>query len=123
MVTIFVGKTVKAFYVYKAYLCHYSPVFCTILIDMTYVNLPTYRPEIFGYFVHWLYHQVIYDESSGDTFPGYIVLMDLWFLAHNYGVIELKNAVLDVMVAHDNKVCNPNFCRLLKKGFLARNYL
>lgn len=70
----------------------------------TSITLEQFSATVFGYFIHWLYHEEIYDDTSGEKFPGYIILMDLWMFGHAFGVVELKNAVLDVMVARDNKI-------------------
>lgn len=65
----------------------------TLTPDNDYLN----KPQIWHYFVHWIYFNEFTSQGDKQT-PDYSELLDLYFLAEDYRIELLKNVVIDRLI-------------------------
>lgn len=65
----------------------------TLTPDGDYLN----KPQIWHYFVHWIYFNEFTSQGDKQT-PGYPELLDLYFLAEEYSITVLKNVLIDRLI-------------------------
>lgn len=119
--TVVVGKTRKRFTIHQSLLMHYSTFFSKAL-DLKHeknaVDLTHEEPQVFEFFVHWLYHQRFPDhpqdadelvdawskdksndvEDKGDTKTSNLIA--LYVFATKYNVPQLQTDALDKYFQH-----------------------
>lgn len=118
--TIIVGTAKKKFVVHEHLLTHYSDFFRGALsgrfieAEEKAVKLESDCPDIFVFFVHWLYHQRLPEKEKGDAdeIVGawskddckgdggktmYTNLIQLHVLSDKYGISQLARLTLDQM--------------------------
>lgn len=101
-----VGEAKIAFYVHLGVLCNASPVFNAALNGAfsesfkRSMNLPEDDPEVFERLVQWLYWKAFdlppfVEGASHDAQIIFMHLARLYVAADKYGIIDLKNSVMD----------------------------
>lgn len=122
--TIVVGKPEKQFIVHTSLLTHYSTIFGATDDTGLQHNIQTLAqedPQIFEFFIHWVYHQRFPSQSrdcdelvdawskdrsddaedKGDTKSSNLVALHIF--AHKYGILQLQKDTLDEYFRHFQK--------------------
>jgi len=112
IVTIEVGPEKRPFPVHKELLCSQSDFFAAAF-NSTHkfqesikgvVHLTEDRPDVFEYFVQWLYTKSLAHEDVDAPIPAYHHLLRLYALADKLSINALKNDIVDrIAVLADEK--------------------
>ena len=107
-VQVIVGQEKKIFTMHKGVLCSIAPFFRAAFegqfVEGTeqVLRLPEDDPNLFRYFQLWAYTKNFLEDGEILDTVEYKVLMDLHIFGDKYGVQDLQNAAIDVLIDKAN---------------------
>ena len=104
-VQVIVGQEKKVFAMHKGVLCSIAPFFRAAFegqfVEGTeqVLRLPEDDPTLFRYFQLWAYTKHIMEDGEALDTVKYEVLIDLHIFGDKYGIPDLQNAAIDVLIS------------------------